>query len=241
MKKFFLLFFLILFAGCEATYNLDVDDFYKEDASIVENDSVNLGYTFSGMDMSEYANFYLIKEIPYHYDDEYVPEDYVRFDNISYYEVDDLSNDSQVGLRLKSEFKNIDGFSRSNLLWKSCKNKSINKNKDSINIDASGFKSFDEYKILDKITVNIKSKYSSIRNNADSVKNGIYTWIITRDNYLSKNISLKLKTSTVVDDVVKESQNNPMFKFFYAIVFLVFIAFVIYLLLKSRYRKSNTL
>lgn len=241
LKKAFLVLIVALFlTGCDINYTLNIDGEFKENATIVETNSYNWNYLTSGMTMMEFNDYFLEKEIPYHYDDSYVPEDFVRFDNVSYYEVDDLSDDDKIGLSFKSKFDSILGFSKSNLVWKSCINKDIVQNDSNINIRVSGFKLFDEYKTLNKINVNIKSRYNVLSNNADSAYENVYTWIITRDNYNKKNINIVLDTSNFYEKTVKQF-DDPMIKFTAILFIFVLICVVIYFVLRRIFLKRNSI
>lgn len=241
MKKVLLVIFIFVLTGCDITYNLEIDENYIENTSIIDNNYNSWNQEYSGMTLSQYNDYYLTKEIPYHYDDPYMPEAYYRFEGVSYYEAKELSNDSQIGLSLNANFENIDSYSKSNIIWKSCRNKSIHKTDDNISISASGFKSFDEFPVIDKITVNIKSTYYSTSNNADSMENGVYTWIITKDNYKDKNINITFKTSNIVDDAIKEAKTSPMIKFGIVLLVICIIGSIVYLFTKKRYNQNNSL
>lgn len=241
MKRVFWVLIITLFlTGCDINYTLNVDDSFSENVTAIETNSSNWSYSVSGMTMMEYNDYFLQKEIPYHYNDSYVPENFVRFDNVSYYDVGDLSDNKKIGIGLSSKFDSVDGFSRSNLIWKTCANKSIIKNDDGISIKISGFKVFDEYKTLDKLTVNIKSKYSFLSNNADDIKNNVYSWAITRDNYDKKSIDVVLKTSNLIEDVAIQTKDNIMIKFAFALMVLVVIFFVIYKFVMGKYKRNNS-
>lgn len=231
MKRLFLLLFIVLLTGCSASYNLEVNDSFKESVVVTESNESNFDYVFSGFNMKEYNNFYLTKEFPYYYDDPYMPDINYRFDDVSYYDVKDLSDYGKIGLSMSANIDDVNDFSKSNLLWKTCRVKDISLKDGVLKINVSGFKSFDEYKILGTVNVNINSKYKVLSNNADKVYDGGYTWKITRDNYNDKTINISFKTDSILDDVADKTQ-DPMVRFTIVIGILCFIGFLIYVFVK---------
>lgn len=239
MKRVLLILIIVLsLTGCDIDYTLNIDGEFKESASAIETNSNNWDYMVSGMSMMEFNDYFLEKEIPYHYDDSYVPEDFVRLDNVSYYDVEDLSNDDRIGLSLKSKFDSILGFSKSNLIWKSCTNKDITQSDGDISIRASRFKLFNEYRTLDKINVNIKSRYKALNNNADSVKDNVYTWVITRDNYDKKSIDIVFDTKNFYESAVKKFDDS-MIKFTAVLFVILLICLIVYFVLRRVFLKRN--
>ena len=65
---------------------------------------------------------------------------------------------------------------------------------------------FDNYNLMDKLTVNIKSNYLVSEHNADEVVDNTYTWVITKDNYKKKNIYIKIDKSREVLSAKKEER-----------------------------------
>ena len=237
MKKIlFFLLFTLFFTGCDITYNLSIDDYYNESVSATENNQNNWNYTFGNLTISELKDYYLKKEIPYHFNDPYMAERFERIEGVSYYDVKDLSDDKQIGLSLSARFEDSDSFSKSNLLWRTCKNKAIVQNDDKISINVSGFKVFDEYKTLDKVTINIKSDYTLVSGNADVINKNIYTWVITRDDYSEKAIDISFKIS----DDLSENMQTPMFRFTICLLLFCFISLIVYLFIKIIFNKKNS-
>lgn len=238
-KNIIFLFFILLLTGCDITYNLNIDDYYTENVTMTENNQNNWDYTFGNFTVKELHDYYLEKEIPYHYNDLYMAEKYERIEGVSYYDVNDLSSDEQIGLSLKAKFEYNDSFSRSNLLWKTCKNKSVTQSSDGVNINVSGFKIFDEYKILDKITVNLKTKYKVIDSNSDSTRGNTYTWVINRGNYRDKTINFSYSTNNILNS--DNNNDSPLFTFSICIIVIVFVFAIIIFVFKKRYDSKNSL
>ena len=234
MKKFLFFICILLLTGCDITYNLDIDDDFVENISMIEDNSANFSYVIGGTDLISFKNYYVSDFIPIHYNDIYYPESHVKVDGVTYYNKEDLSGYNKIMVNLNGAFDSIDSLSNSNAIWKGCSNINISKD-DDIVIRASGFKVFDDYKIVDTLSVNIKTKYNVTEHNADKVSDDTYTWLITRDNYLNKRIQITMneKNDTFFDD--------PMVKFGLILFIIVSIIGFIILLFKRRFSRINRL
>ncbi|MBR3210265.1 MAG: hypothetical protein IKF82_08415 [Bacilli bacterium] len=234
MKKFLFFICILLLTGCDITYNLDIDDDFVENISMIEDNSANFSYVIGGTDLISFKNYYVSDFIPIHYNDIYYPESHVKVDGVTYYNKEDLSGYNKIMVNLNGAFDSIDSLSNSNAIWKGCSNINISRD-DDIVISASGFKVFDDYKIVDTLSVNIKTKYNVTEHNADKVSDDTYTWLITRDNYLNKRIQITMneKNDTFFDD--------PMVKFGLILFIIVSIIGFIILLFKRRFSRINRL
>ena len=117
---------------------------------------------------------------------------------------------------------------------------------------SNDFTCFNRYKMMDTITVNVKTDLKVISNNADISQNGVYTWNFTKANN-SKSIQLQ---------VLLEDQNNPndpnkpvetqkpqknKFDFksliasFITIILILSTLSIIYLKIKKDGEKNNTI
>jgi len=240
LKRYIIFFTVLLFVtGCHANYNLTIDDSFKENLSVTESDSRNYNHVLNGFTLPGYRDYYLTKEFPYHYNDPYMVETNYKFDNVSYYDAKDLSNNGQIGLSLSADFKDIDSFSNSNIVWKTCKNKNISLNNNVLKISVSGFNYIGDYDILDSVTVNINSDYKVISSNADKVSGNKYSWIIDKDNYISKTISISFNTASVFENAASDIKDDSMIKFTIVLCIIVTICFIIYFVVKNIFARRN--
>ena len=145
-----------------------------------------------------------------------------------------MSNDYQVGLSLKSKFKDLEDYSRSNMVWKGCLNKRFSEKDGNYIIEVSGFKSFDEYDNLDNLIINITSDYKLVKSNADEVHGKVYTWNINRDNYDTK----KIKIIFEVDNPILK---NDVFSFVIVAVIALIIGLLLYNKYRNRFDSENSL
>ncbi|MBR3199273.1 MAG: hypothetical protein IKG27_04590 [Bacilli bacterium] len=237
MKKVLILLFCIfLLTGCDVTYNLDIDgDIYKETTNIIENyDSVKdhntLNYAYNLFDI------YLNKPIPISSLSPFVSETNEKLDNVIYYDVKDLSDDENFGMEYTGTFDNKNLISDSNILAFAVGRTAIEKNEKTIKIEAQNIKIFKQFKNLDNITVNLKTKNKVINHNADNVSKNVYTWYINKNNYDSKIISIEYRTNNKLIDF-----NSPMVRFTVVLTILILVGFIIYLLINTLYKKKNVL
>lgn len=231
MKKIILLVLcLFLFTGCEVTYNLDIDDKINEDVTV-----------FGDNDDSEYNMYevYSVRPVPLSRFSPIQSESDERLDDVDYYDVKDISNDDGFGLRFTGEFNKND-YTQSNLVSYGLGDFKFKEN-ESIILDVSNeVKIFNQFKDLDKITVNIKSKYKVEENNADSVTKNVYTWVITRDNYMDKKIKISfVKDSSILKSI--KSNDSSMIIFAISLGVILLIMFIIYLFFRKRFNKRNAL
>lgn len=234
MKKriIVLLVLSFLLSGCSVTYNLEIDgDNYIETTSF-------LGDYYA----DNYRQFevYSTKPIPLSKLDSVQSESDDKITGINYYQVEDISDDDNFGLKYSGKFggKHASIENSSILSFGVGEFEFINEdNIATINIP-SNIKLFDQYGNLDEIVINIKSKYKVLENNADEVNNNIYTWYITRNNYTDKIISIKYKTNNKID---LSFFDNPMVRFATVIVILIFVSIIIYLFVNNKYKKKNVL
>ena len=237
-KTVFLLFCIFFLTGCSVTYNVDLDSF-DENTLVVCGDFGSSLIVTDGMIERELYDYYLKKEVPYYYDQMVYSQTNVRFDGVFYYDVNNYSNEGQAGLSFDAHFKDITNYSKSRLLWSAVANKNISENNNVLSVNASNFILFKSYKNVDKLTVNINSKYKVINSNADKVNGKVYTWVIDRDNFNSKVISISFNTGSALDDVTRSLEYDPMLRFTTVLGALGLISLIIYLITKRIFAKRN--
>ena len=221
MKKIlFTILTLLLLTGCEVTYNLDLDNM-KE---VTSARSIN----------SEMYNVYNTKPIPLSKYVSIPSETDSKDDSAEYYNVKDISDSNYYGLELTGVFKNV-SIADSSILSYGVGNVDISDdNKFSVNI-SKPIKLFNQFSDLDKIVLNIKCSGESIKNNADEVNGDVYTWIITRDNYLLKKVEAEF-----VKNSSSQFFDNPMIRFAILIIIIVIISVSTYVFISLRKKKVNS-
>ncbi len=223
--------------GCEAVYNVDINEDFIKDELIINNYDVsswdNEKIPYRKLIDNNYNNFNLAtdKNTPGY------PEVYKKIDGYNYYNKELISETGNYGLKFNYEF-NHDDYSKSYLLtfYNNLRINNVN-NKLIINTgDGKGCYAFDNYPLLDKITINVRTDYIIDNNNADKVEDGIYTWFIDKDNYKNKSIYLE-----VDKNYLKNGKNTTLTNRVINITLIVIggIALLFGLITVIKVRKTN--
>ena len=227
MKKYFLVILcLFLLTGCDVTYNLEIGDNYKEEA-VISGDYSSYNYNL--------YNHYSNKPIPLSKLNPIQPESNDKLDGINYYNKKDLSNAEIINLVFNGKFNN--DIENSTILSFGVGDVSVIDKDNKINISVpTDFKAFKQFKDLESVTINIKSKLKVKSHNADKVKGNTYTWIVSRENYNKDQIEMVLNKKGIIN-----FSNNPMTSFTISLISIVSVCFIIFLIVRRRYKNKNSL
>ena len=222
MKKIILcICCLFILTGCNATYDLTIDGNIEESLVILDNYE-NYGDEQELYDNLELIDLNVLNSMPLS-----------NSESKDFYKVEKINDEIKFGIKFKGNFK--ENFYNSNIIKNSCGIVEIDKDLTRTKINIGDFKVFDAHENLSKITINIKSKYKLRKNNADSVKGNVYTWVITRNNYKNKNINISFYENNLSET------DDSMILFSIVIFSLVIIALVVFLIFKIKYKKNNSL
>lgn len=227
-KIIIMMMLLLVFSGCSVTYNLDIDENYIDEETSIMGNSTSLN--------NHLYEYYKNKPLPLSKLTPIQSESNKKIDSVKYYTKNDLSNNGLIGLQFIGKFDNV-GIDESSILSFGVGDIVLDKTSNKISITVpTDFKAFKQFNDLENVTVNIKSKYKVLENNADSVNNGIYTWNITRDDYDKDNLSIVLDNRNYLNNL-----DNPMVTFSIAIFAVCLIVFLIYLLVRRIFLGKNSL
>lgn len=237
MKNKFLALLVILFltAGCDVTYNLDIDGSFVETTSITE-DITNMNEDYNNINTASLFNIYLQKPIPLSKNDIIQAYSDEKLKGVLYYEKKDISTDAQKGMELKGNFSPID-FENSQLINFTYGTFSV-ENKDGIITLTTGntAKIFNQFSSLNNLTINITTDYKVLNSNADIVDGNTYTWNVNSTNYENKPISIKLDTSE--DNSIF---NNFQIQLALILLTIILVALIIYFFVKKKGDKNNSI
>ena len=167
MKKILVLIVLLGLSGCSVEYNLNITgDEFQEEIIIDDN-----GFDF---DISAYQ-------------DQPDPQ------NGDYSDIETYNATINDNLSILSYDFNKDDFRDSNAANVCFRNLVVNEDDGVMTLLTTDFSTcMDYYTNIDDITVNISldREYVSVNHNADTVRDNVYTWNITRDNLDGKYIYL---------------------------------------------------
>ncbi len=220
MKKlviFLVLSFLV--TGCSATYDIEIyNDTVKEEMNFLEFDSTKWDSTVQyGL---SYRDLLLAsREYPYpvFYDTIVDENDRIYLDGVEYYDNTLISDPYQLGQRLSYPNFTLTNFSSSSLVRKCYQYFQVSEEEEQIRISTS-LKNlcFQEYPLLDEITIHLKTNHKVVNHNANQVNGYHYTWNIKRENQENSPISITLKK----DEYVFNYENEFMKKMIYIAVII---------------------
>lgn len=209
-KIFLLVFFMFLFSGCNAEYNLTITEKTFNESLDLFVDKSNLdtqledygNYTYEELFDIQKTNFF-----PVYFDDNNIdPYATEKQSNVKYYEVNSLENSSIYGMNLKYNF-DYKNFYRSNIVKTAYNEITMQNNKDIYTLKTNNkCDAFNVYSLLDTLTINISTDLEIITSNADKVSDNVYTWYITRENYQNKPIRISFDTED--NEFEKSNESN---------------------------------
>ena len=201
MKKMIMISFIVFFiTGCSTNYNIDlVDD------KIIEYMDVSVQKNILNSD-SELKN-----TIDSYYND--LPK---MLDDLKKYSSADFSynkinDDTYYGFSYRREYT-FDKYYSSPLIYQCYTDSDVTREDNLLSISISGESNcFNAYKWLDEVNINLKTKYYVLSNNADRVDGYTYTWVINRNNYRNKDISVNIDLSSKSQFTLNSEQSNKVF------------------------------
>ena len=179
---------LVIFiaCGCRAEYNLTISkDGFQEITSITTN--ISDQEMFVGRYLTDILNVNL--EIPISFRD---AGDFFDINEVKIYETRRIENSNIAGVELKNNF-NIEEIYLSNVINRCYEGFSLSRNGHVYTIRTDRLaRCFNAYSLLSTLTINITlaDNYELILSNADRVSGNIYTWVVNRDNFENKPISI---------------------------------------------------
>ncbi len=250
IKKILILFFSLFLTGCSATYNIQISKNSVSEELVVNNKNTSSWNNKIGnMNYKEMINYNYNFPIPVL---SYTPgifENDFELQGYDYYQKQIISTTNNYGLRLNYTFK-FDDYNNSTIVNNAYNNFDIKKDKNTIVINVYGNENiFVNYSLLDEIRVNVTIPFNVLYHNADNVLNNTYTWIINKENVLTKSIALKYvledeeievpgNNNVIIDD--KKNENKISLKLIVIIssVFLI-VGFTLFIIFRKRFNKNN--
>ena len=237
IKRLLLLFIIILLTGCEAEYNIEINNNVnlKEIISIIETDQNIFDKKNSQLynrTPKEYLETNLKWPTSVYNNGEVNPYEPIKLNNTYYYTKTNISNYKQLGLRYSYNHMQRK-YKETNLVNK-CYDIKYSKNNNTISLETiSSFKCFDEYKLLDKVTINLNSTCNVNKENSDKKEDNKYTWYITKEN-IDKKIEFEIECKEITEN---DSKQNIVLIIFMGGYILLISLFA--LIIKVLHNKNN--
>ena len=230
MKKKILTLILIIFmvSGCSVEVNLDISyNKIKESNDITVLENAIYTKEILRTSFRDYIPIYASDLIV-----DTVPDQ--PFSDVLYYNKNttDLGN----GYRFNYSYDfDIDKYGSARTIKEGFRDYSYSYRNDiiSLSTDNEGLIYFDEYPLLEEVTVNIKTDYLVEENNADSVDGNTYTWVFNKDS--KKSIDIVIDTSKSGDRVLGIVNVSTVI----TIGVVIGIVLVILVILLIRNKKNN--
>ena len=195
------LIIILMTSGCSATYNLVINDnSFKEETNIFEYEDVAKKTKYS-KNYTVY-DFFVLSSSNYYKTDytNAINDDDGPIQGVSYYETNYTNKNNVMEMNFKNNFT-LRNIANSNMAHSCYEKFSVLRSGKEVFISTSNKATcFETYGSLDSVVINITTNYEVTYNNADSVNGIVYTWIIDRNNYNDKNISLTYNPSKTTSD-----------------------------------------
>ncbi len=230
MKKKILTLILLIFmvSGCSVEVNLDIsDNKIKESNDITVLENAIYTKEILRTSFRDYIPIYASDLIV-----DTVPDQ--PFSDVLYYNKNttDLGN----GYRFNYSYDfDIDKYGDARTIKDGFRDYSYSYRNDIISLltDNEGLIYFNDFPLLEEVTVNIKTDYLVEENNADSVNGNTYTWVFNKDS--KKSIDIVIDTSKSGDRVLGIVNVSTVI----TIGVVIGIVLIILVLLLIRNRKNN--
>lgn len=242
MKKKILLFISLLFiTGCSANYDIEIyNDQVKEDMEFISTDSFNwdsevqYGFSYRELVLASYEYPY-----PAFYNAVVDENDTIKLDGVEYYNNQLISDSSRLGQKLSYHKFNLNNFHESSILRKCYQYFNMIEQEDELVLSTSLENlCFQEYPMLDNITIHLKTNHKVVSHNADIVDGYHYTWNLTRDQKEDSAILLTIKK----DEYIFNYENEFLKKVMYFVVFtgiILSVSSICYLYIKNKRNQMN--
>lgn len=240
-KKLLILLSMFLITGCQAEYNIVIEDNVVKEELLVYETNMNKWNTIQGNNILTYQQYqqeYKDAPVGIYYNDQNIDGEIGFNPSRNYYTIDLLSDNNKKGLSFNTDF-NLNRYADSYIIRNCFKHINILNQLDTISISTNNELSCMNYiDGLNKITINIKTNYEVLDNNATSINDNTYTWVITRNNYTNSNIYIKMsKSANSSSNNDTKDTNVSNFQLTYLIIVMVLL--LLGLLIYNQFKKNS--
>lgn len=234
-KLIILIVMCFVLSGCSVDYNLEINE-SKIKENFIINDNISESTTAEDI-LSYYNKYYPV------YIDEIEGvelESKEKLDNVNYYEKNYIID--SYGYHMTYNFNHeLKNYYRSTLLVYAYSSRDISINNNILTLQTKSMNNYIRHNNLEKLTVNIKTDYKVIENNADLINDNVYTWYFTKENNATKRLKMNIDLSTSKDEEeLKEQENldkqakSKTNMIIIGIVILIYLGVMIYIVFKRK-------
>ena len=241
-KKLLILLSVFLITGCQAEYNIVIDDNSVKEELLVYETNMNKWNTIQGNNILTYEQYqqeYKNSPVGIYYNDQNIDGEVGFNSNRSYYTINLLNDNNKKGLNFTTDFK-LNRYANSYIAKNCFKYINVLNQLGTITISTNNELSCMNYiDGLDKITINIKTDYEVLETNATSIKDKTYTWVITKDNYTNSNIYIKINKYANPSSSSKNNSNNNVSNFQLTYLIIVVVLLLLGFLIYRKFKKNS--
>lgn len=198
LKKFILVFLILILCGCNVTYELEIKDnvIYENSDILVPKEKAN---------NLEKNGTTLEQEINYTFESFHDVENNQEENKTRNFLLEKIDNANHIGLKYSNQYA-YKAYNTSPIIKQCYEDVIIEFNDDILSINTSDyFKCFEYYEYIDNIKISLKTRYDVLAHNADDHEDNYYFWNINKNNYSNKNIKVKIDTSL---DIVEYNEKT---------------------------------
>ena len=233
MKKIiYLILMLFLITGCDATYNLTLENNnFTENLEITNNDKKT--WNINNPSYQEIRDSALNSALVTDYQEE-IPEVNTKIEGIKYYDIKNIDTENTLGISYKGDFTLYD-YQYSTIVNTNVKSFNYQNNKDGIIINPILFC------LLSKnLTIKFKTNYQVIKNTADDIVDDVYYFYLNKNNYQDKKIIIELSNDykTTSNDALESDEDGYFNKntliLVYSLIGIIILIFGVIVYIKVR-------
>ncbi|MDD4705964.1 MAG: hypothetical protein PHS24_01950 [Bacilli bacterium] len=242
MKKIiYLILMLFLITGCDATYNLTLENNnFIENLEIINNDKIT--WNINNPSYKAIRDLTINSALATDYREE-IPELNTKVDGIKYYNIKKIDTENTLGISYKSNFTLYE-YQYSTIVNTNVKSFDYKNNREGIIINIKKpLDAFLLYPDLNNLTIKFKTNHQVIKNNADEKINDTYYFYLNKNNYQDKKIILELSNDYELtsNDILKLDQEGYFNKNALILIYLLIggILLIFGGIVYIKVRKSN--
>lgn len=229
---------LLILTGCEANYNIEINDDYVKDELLIDNTDVTSwdkgDFTYREA-FDSYRDYSIITDV----NKATYTDNHRSNEDKTFYNKETINTNTNLGYHFNYKH-NIKEYQNTALLKYSYRFVSVQNDNNKFVIDTGnndGCTIFSKFSLLDKFNVNVTTDFIVNNHNADEVKDNVYTWHITKDNYKDKNIHIEINKNKKIEDLLKKEKYEKIIDIILVIIGVFLVIFAVRTTIKIR--KTN--
>lgn len=239
MKKIiYLILMLFLITGCDATYNLTLENnSFTENLEITNNDKKT--WNINNPSNKDIRNQTLNSALATDYREE-IPEVNTKIEGIKYYDIKNIDTENTLGISYKGDFTLYD-YQYSTIVNTNVKSFNYQNNKSGIIINIKKpIDAFNLYPELNNLTIKFKTNHQVIKNTADDIVDDVYYFYLNKNNYQDKKIIIELSNDykTTSNDALEPDEdgyfNKSTLILVYSLIGIIILIFGVIVYIKVR-------